>query len=393
MKIAFICRIYNKRGGISRCVAELAEAFSKEHEVHVFANSWEDVSTNKIIFHKIPMIRGNFFLTRKLFGWATVVQVITFALMSRLKIKPEKFDIVHSYGDCFLPFDVYTSQSSHKTAMRVARKSGKGIYNYFKNTRLNPLNLIVLSIEKFSYQRGVKKSVIISPTAWIKREIIADYKVPEENIVVIPNGVDLKEFNPENREQVRHETRKELNMKIDDIVLLFVAYEFRRKGLKYIIESIPLIKNKRIKLIVIGREAKEPYLSLAEKLKVENQIIFLQPTPLKKYYAAADIFVFPTLYEAFSLATLEAISSGLPLLATKVSGTEELIQDGYNGFFIQRDAVDIAQKINLLIENEKYIKMGKNARRTAERYSWEEVAHQTEEIYKKIYSLKSLIKK
>jgi len=339
------------------------------------------------------MIKGNFFLKRKLFGWATIFQVSTFALMSRLKIKPEQFDIVHSYGDCFLPFDVYTSQSCHKTAVRVARKSGSGIYNYFKNTRLNPLNLIVLSIEKFSYQRGVKKSVIISPTNWIKREIIADYKVPEENIVVIPNGVDLKEFNPENRKQFRDEVRKELNIQGDDIVLLFVAYEFKRKGLKYIIESIPLIKNERIKLIVIGRDAIEPYLSVAEKLKIESQIIFLKPTPLKKYYAAADIFVFPTLYEAFSLATLEAIAAGLPLLATKVSGTEELIQDGYNGFFIQRDATDIAQKIKLLIENKNYIKMGENARRTAERYSWEELALQIEEIYKKIYSQKSLRKK
>lgn len=391
MKIAFIVRGYSKQGGISRYVAELAEFFSQEHEVHVFANSWQDVSTDKIIFHKIPMIRGNFFLKRKIYGWATVFQVASFALMSRLIIKPEKFDIVHSFGDCFLPFDVYTSQSCHKTAVHVARKSRKGIYNYFKNTILNPLNLIVFSIEKFSYQRG-KKSVIISPTEWIKREIIEEYKVAKENIVVIPNGVDLEEFNPKNRKQFRDEVRKELNIKLDDIVLLFVAYEFKRKGLKYIIEAIPFLKNERIKLIVIGKEEIAPYLSLAEELKVAHQIIFLKPTPLKKYYAASDIFIFPTLYEAFSLATLEAIASGLPILATKVSGTEELIQDGDNGFFIQRDGFDIAQKINLLIENEDNIKkMGENACKTAERYSRENVAHQTEEVYKKIYSLKERI--
>ncbi len=388
MKIAFIARLYNKQGGISRCVAELAEFFSQEHEVHVFANAWQDVSTDKVIFHKIPMIKGNFFLRKKVYGWATVFQVASFTLMSRLKIKPQRFDIVHSFGDCFLPFDVYTSQSCHKTAVRVARKSKKGIYNYFKNTILNPLNLIVLSIEKFSYQRG-KKSIIISPTEWIKREIIEEYKVAKENIVVIPNGVDLEEFNPKNRKQFRDEVRKELNIKPDDIVLLFVAYEFKRKGLKYIIEAMPFIKNERIKLIVIGRDEIAPYLSLAEELKVAHQIIFLKPTPLKKYYATSDIFIFPTLYEAFSLATLEAIASGLPLLATKVSGTEELIQDGYNGFFIQQDGFDIAQKINLLIKDDNYIKkVGENARKTAERYSWKDVANQTEGIYKKIYSLK-----
>ena len=52
-----------------------------------------------------------------------------------------------------------------------------------------------------------------------------------------------------------------------------------------------------------------------------------------EYYAVSDIFVFPTAYEAFSLATLEAVASGLPILATKVNGTEELIIESYNGFF------------------------------------------------------------
>ncbi len=389
MKIAFICRGVNKRGGISRCVAELAESLCQKHEVHVFANSWQDVLTNKIIFHKIPMLKGNIFLKRKMHGLATLIQVITFAIMSSLIIKPKEFDIVHSFGDCFVPFNIYTSQSCHKTAVRVARKSGTGIYNYFKNTILNPLNLIVLSIEKFSYRHGSKNGGIISPTEWIKRNIVEEYNIPEKKIVVIPNGVDLKEFNPENRGQFREAIRKELNLKTDDIVLIFVAYEFRRKGLKYIIESLPFIKSERIKLIAIGGEKIEPYLSLAKRLNIAHQIIFLKPTPLKKYYAAADIFVFPTLYEAFSLATLEAISSGLPILATKVSGTEELIQDGYNGYFIQRDALDIAQKINLLIENGHCLKeMGENARKTAERYSWKEVAYQTEEFYKKIYNRK-----
>ncbi|MEW6621102.1 MAG: glycosyltransferase family 4 protein [bacterium] len=392
MKIAFITRTCNKKGGISRCVAELAEIFSHTHEVHIFANSWQDISSDKIIFHKVPMLKGNFFLQRKKAGLATILQVYSFVLMSKLKIRPSNFDIVHSYGDCFIPFDVYTSQSSHKTAVRVARNSGWGTYNYLKNTILNPLNLIVFLIEKFSYQRrGSKKNVIIiSPTEWIKREIIADYKTPEENIIVIPNGVDINEFNPKNREEFRDEVRKELNIKKDDLVLIFIAYEFKRKGLKYIIEALPLIKSERVKLIVIGRDKIKPYVFLSEKLKVAHQIIFLQPTPLKRYYAASDIFVFPTLYEAFSLATLEAIASGLPIVATKVSGTEELIEDGYNGFFIQRDALDIAQKISFFLENEHCIKqMGENARRTAEGYSWEKVARQTEEIYKKIHLLKS----
>jgi len=63
-----------------------------------------------------------------------------------------------------------------------------------------------------------------------------------------------------------------------------------------------------------------------------------------EYYAASDIFVFPTAYEAFSLVTLEAVASGLPILATKVNGTEELIIESYNGFFIKRGSKRYSRK-------------------------------------------------
>ena len=225
--------------------------------------------------------------------------------------------------------------------------------------------------------------IIISVSNGVKREILRYYDVPEEKIGVIPNGVDLEKFKP-NREK-RKKIREKLKIDKNETVLMFSGHKFERKGLRFIIEALPMIKD-NVRLLVIGKDSPELYKKLAQELKVLDKVIFAGFVPdITEYYAASDIFVFPTAYEAFSLATLEAVASGLPILATKVNGTEELIMEGYNGFFIRRDPKDIAEKLNILIEDDNLRKqMSRNARKTAEKYSWDEVAKRTLEVYEEL---------
>ena len=87
------------------------------------------------------------------------------------------------------------------------------------------------------------------------------------------------------------------------------------------------------------------------------------------------------------MATLEASASGLPLLVTKVNGTEELVKDGYNGYLILQNPSNISEKIRLLIENKSLRKkLGRNARKTAEKYSWDIIAERTMEVYEEVLS-------
>ena len=206
--------------------------------------------------------------------------------------------------------------------------------------------------------------------------------IRDSKIVVIPNGVDLDEFKPDKVK--RRKIREMYGIADDEVVLMFSGYEFRRKGLEYIIKALPQVKE-NVKLLVVGKDNPEPYKKLASKLGVLDKIIFAGFVPdISEFYAASDIFVFPTAYEAFSLATLEAVASGLPILATKVNGTEELIKEGYNGFFVKRHPENIAEKINILLDDELRRRMSKNARKTAEEYSWSEVAKKTMEVYKNL---------
>jgi hypothetical protein len=100
---------------------------------------------------------------------------------------------------------------------------------------------------------------------------------------------------------------------------------------------------------------------------------------------AADFFIFPSHYEAFSLATLEAAASGLPILTTRINGTEELVRPGVNGEFVSKSPDDIAMKVDALLAGHGCLKaMGEAARRIVmEEYTWDRVTELTEAAYRK----------
>ena len=99
-------------------------------------------------------------------------------------------------------------------------------------------------------------------------------------------------------------------------------------------------------------------------------------------YSLGDAFVLPSSYETFSLVTFEAAASGLPLLATPVSGVRELIEDGRNGFLIDREPQTIARRLNELgADAELRTRLGAGARESALAYSWEQTVTKHERLY------------
>ena len=105
-----------------------------------------------------------------------------------------------------------------------------------------------------------------------------------------------------------------------------------------------------------------------------NFLGFVNHDNLTKLYNESDVFIFPTLGEGYGLVVLEAMSCGLPVICSSNAGGNDAIIDGYNGFvFDAGDNEDMKKKIEWFIENNNEInKMGLNARRTAEKYTWDE---------------------
>ena len=137
-------------------------------------------------------------------------------------------------------------------------------------------------------------------------------------------------------------------------------------------------------LLVVGDGDTTRYRELARRCGAGDRVHFAgttsEPAP---YYAAADAFVLPTAYEAFPLVALEAAAAGLPLLAARVSGVEELIDDGRNGWFVERDAAMIAGRLRTLAADpDLRARMGAAARESTEGYSWNSVV----DAYVKLYA-------
>jgi UDP-glucose:(heptosyl)LPS alpha-1,3-glucosyltransferase len=101
-------------------------------------------------------------------------------------------------------------------------------------------------------------------------------------------------------------------------------------------------------------------------------------------YARADVFVLPSSYETFSLVTFEAAAAGLPLLVTRVSGVEEILEDDVTGWGITQDGHDIANRLRLLSNDRVRLRLGAAARTAAARYSWDRMVEQYIALYREL---------
>ncbi|MFW6173904.1 MAG: glycosyltransferase family 4 protein, partial [Elusimicrobiota bacterium] len=304
------------------------------------------------------------------------------------------FDIIHTQGAGAFTSDIVTAHSCHRAAIKKINRFDREELSFYKYLlhkiyRLfKPTNRVVLFVER-RILKGAKR--IISVSKGVKQEIIENYSIPSDKISVVPNGVNLEEFKP--RPEKDKIIRRKYNISEDSFLLFFCAHEFRRKGLATIIKSLPRLKEK-VFLLIGGKDNPTPYKKLAERLGVSNQVIFAGNIPenINFYYSASDVFIFPTLYEPFGLVIVEAISSGLPVITSELTGASELIEEGETGLLLNSpsDSDEIATEINKLLENPNLLsKMEKNTRGIAEDYSWQEVTKKTEQVYKEVKDEKS----
>lgn len=164
---------------------------------------------------------------------------------------------------------------------------------------------------------------LVAVSERVRRQLKEYYHVPDERIVTIPNGINLSRFNSGNAES-RAEVRRSLGLSLDVPLVLFVGNQYQLKGLEFAIRALAEMKTKAF-LLVVGGDVADPFKRLAEQLGVAERVIFAGArTDLPAIYPAANAFVLPTLYETFALVCLEAMASGLPVLAAPVGGIERL---------------------------------------------------------------------
>lgn len=377
MKIAYVVHDLSTQRGHDRYTSELTKNLYPKHTIHVFSSSLKDIDKKGFIFHRIPVIRFTAFLKNLSF----IIGSFPIIWLTHKKVK---FDIIHYQGACTVPIGpaIITAHVCSAELLGVY-KNFAGFETLFRRIYHYIYTSINSSLEKaFLKKPSVLK--IISPSELAKGHLMENYFLPSQKIKKIYEGINPDEFNINKSIRITADLKKELNIASADFVILF-AGDYIIKGLY---AAIKAVKNLKCKLIILGRGNRRYYERLALKENVLDKIIFAGWQPdILRYFAIADVFLFPTLCDSFGLSALEALASGVPCIVSKLAGISELLEDGKNAILLDYpfEPQQINQKLKRLISDsnfsENIIKGGKDL---ASRHTWKKVAQETELLYENL---------
>lgn len=356
-------------GGMERQLGELCGGLlARGYQVVVIARRCELAPHPRLRWIRVRVPRRPFSLAYAAF----------FAAGS-LAVRRHRTGVLHTTGAVvFNRADVSTVHFCHHgfSAAGGAPQTARPSWGH----RLNAAAAAWMSrtAERFCFRRGRTRR-LVAVSGGVAREL--ERFLPDQRgaVAVIPNGVDRARFAP--GRDARAAARERLGLAAGDLVALFVGGDWERKGLRFAIEGVADADGWH--LVVVGRGDEARHRAHARRHGAGERVHFAGTTSEPAgYYAAADAFLLPTAYEAFPLVSLEAAAAGLPLLAARVSGVEELVDDGRNGWFVTRDASAIAQRLRMLREDPALRRrLGAAARADSARYTWERAVDAYVELY------------
>lgn len=405
--IAVVSPFMDKRHGTERCIAEQVERLAHQHgyDIHLYSQRVQDIegleefgkcdgaavlaeqrksgstSTSpergRVFWHKVWELPAPHLV--KYFWWLLSNQLRRWSdrYSGRLNC-----DLVYSAGiNCWDADAIVVHIVFHEFYRTVARSE--------LQLRKLPLRFWPRAIQRKLFYRlamGLEKTIysdhraaLAAVSSMTAEEIRRHFG--REDVQVILSGIDLYLFNPGAREKRRADVRRSLGLCANAFVLLIIGNDWRNKGLTCLLEAVARLPELPLEVLVVGRDARAPYEAVVRRLGLEKRVRFLVPSAdVMQFYAAADAYVGPSLYDAFALPVAEAMACQLPTIVSKQAGVSELLRDGIDALVLRdpRDDGELAEKIRLLCENpELRHRLAENAAQSARQLSWERNAEKT----------------
>ncbi|MEQ1871272.1 MAG: glycosyltransferase family 4 protein [Vicinamibacterales bacterium] len=368
MRIALVVHDFNRTFGHGRYVVELASRYADAHDVHVFSNTYVN-GPDRIRWHHVPAFRLSALST-----------IVSFYPAATLALRGS-FDIVHAQGFSVAGANVVTAHISQSRWLAARRALCGGRLPW----RERLFGSVVMPLERRAL--GSPTATVIAVSEALKHDIVDQGS--SSNIVVIPHGVDAGQFNLGVRARYRATARLEFGCSGDDEPLFLFVGDLR-KGFAHAVAALRLSVGR---LVAVSRSDPSEMLALARSLGVADRVQ-IQPatTHIERCYAAADVFVFPTQYDAFGMVITEAMACGLPVITTSAAGAAELIEHGRTGFVMSdpADEAALASCMRVLAADPGLRQaIGDAAADAMETHSWDNVASQTLAVYRQVASTPS----
>ena len=240
--------------------------------------------------------------------------------------------------------------------------------------------------ERLAFEQA---QVIVVPSRGLARELQSHYGLPSDRIEVLANPVDVARFaRPADFDVAA--ARQQAGLPVDRIVLSFMALgDFERKGLGLVMQAmaqLPVAQRDALAVLVIGGQASEiaEFQARAQALGLGAQFVFVGlQKDVRPYLWQSDVFAFPSLYEIFSLAILQAAAAGLPVLVSAgLYGAEEFVEDGRNGWMPAREVAPIAEVLSRVVtQREALPAMGQAARASVMQYEASVFCRRWSDVY------------
>ncbi|GAA2168285.1 UDP-glucose:(heptosyl)LPS alpha-1,3-glucosyltransferase [Humibacillus xanthopallidus] len=306
-------------------------------------------------------VRGRLALIARVVWFSTVG---TRRARAYLRAHPEQLSVCHND---VVAGDVYVNHGIVQAAMKA-----RGHYRL--RMLRNPLHLFTTTRDRLRYSRRGSHRVVVNLVSAEEALLRQSYPRLAIPTVVIGNGVDIERFRPPTPEE-RSEARASLGRSSDERVVLFIGNEFGRKGLPVLVEAMAGLDD-RTHLHVVGGtpDLVAQASSSAAAAGLADRVHFDGPhADPRPWLHAADVLVMPSAYESFGLVVLEALASGVPVVATPTGCVPDLVADGVNGAVVEATPAAVVRGLVAVLDADA-AELARHARATAEEHSWSRVA-------------------
>lgn len=372
-------------GGLSQHVYELSRALVKEGlQVDVITSGGEKIPEREIM-EGIGVWRVNTFhggTGRDFINW---VQMLNFALLEKgamLSNRKNKYDLIHAH-DWLTTYAARSLKNIYTTPLLATIHATE----FGRNNGLH--NDEQRNISDLEWWLTYEAWKVVCCSRYMKDELQNIFRLPEEKIEIIPNGIRPEAYQPADKISVM----ETLPLQSHEKVIFYIGRLVQEKGVQVLLDAAPAILRRfpNTKFVIAGKGPFEEYLHAhARNLGLEEKVHFLgyvNDQARNGLYDSASVAVFASLYEPFGIVALEAMASGTPVVVSSVGGLDEIIEHEKDGLKVYPgDPNSLAEQVCRLLENEDWAASlaEKGYEKAISTYSWKKIAQRTSKVYSDI---------
>lgn len=378
MKIkVLIINVSSKIVAIERLILLFSEYFSCEKfELHVACPNLPGELNSELLKYKVKIHNIPF---------SSTFDLVSIRMLRRIILK-NNIDIVHSHQERTLLHAYLATRFLKKRPYVLQTEHNRSIDGWEEYVSKN----MFVFIGSILLGNRIDKYIAVSKA--VKNFLVQKQKIKNENVAVIPNAVNTSIFKKIYEDENRIINRSKFGIKEEEIIIGTVARLELQKGHTYLLQAAKLCieENRNIKFLLVGDGSlRQKLICESKDLGILENVIFMGwRTDIPELMRCMDIFLLPSLWEGMPLVVLEAMSTGIPVIATKVSGTPEIIHHNKNGLLIEpKNIGDMYEKLKYLIKNsDERHRLSMNAQiYINESFTAEIMTGKIESIYSELY--------